>query len=235
MIQSKPTVIVIVGGSSLEMFARVFGPYMKDLDFEYEETEPDGSKRTIIKETYQLLKETTKEAKFLHIKFGDYELKARIMVSPHFSYSSNFVEHCRLSEQAWVAFENDFYPDAEVLKQNGRIEENTWNNFVPIKLEQDDKLREQISIAGWGVLMAYFYDPIQMLAQALEQEYSAGRLVLDAESGHFTRPEGSCYFCVNEQWSFPDKCPYNKDQERAPEPGELEHIVQQVLAGAACD
>jgi hypothetical protein len=230
LIQSRPSVIVIVGGSSLEMFARVFRPFLKGFEFEYEETMPDGSKQRCMKETFQLLKESTEQEKFLHIEVEGYELKARIMVSPHFSYGSNFEKHCRLSEQAWVAFENDFYPDAELLKQNKRIEENTWNDYVPIRLERDDALKSLISAAGWGVLMAYYYDPVQMLAEALQQEYAAGRIELDTATNHFRRPAGSCQFCVNDQWVFPAQCPYDKEKEPAPAPGELEHIVQLVIA-----
>ncbi len=230
LIQSKPSVIVIVGGSSLEMFAKVFAPYLKDLEYEYEVKNEDGSSHRVIKETFQLLKETTDRKHFLHIKIGDYELKSRIVISPHFSYYTNFVEQARLSEQGWLAFETDFYEDAAVLKANKRIEENTWNDIVPIRIYgQDDTIREKLSVPAWNVLMAYYYEPITMLADVLLQEYKDQQLVFDPAIDRLTRAEGSCRFCVNDLWTFPEGCPYGKEKEEAPQPGELETIVQKVL------
>ena len=230
LIQSKPKVIVIVGGSSLEMFARVFGPFMKDLDYQYEVTDGIGKSKMIIKETYQLLKETTEREKFLHIKIDDFELKSRIVISPHFSYSANFVEQSRLSAPAWKAFESDFYEDAQILIKEDRVKENNWNDIIPIRIYgKDDDIQEKLSTAAWNVLMAYYYDPLLMLAEVLQQEYNAGRLPFDSTIDHLKRPEGSCRFCLNELWKFPEGCPYGKEKETPPAAGELEEIVKQVI------
>ncbi len=230
LIQTKPKVIVIVGGSSLEMFARVFGPFMNDLDYQYEVTDGSGESKLIMKETYQLLKETTEREKFLHINMGGFELKSRIVVSPHFSYSANFVEQSRLSSSAWKAFEGDFYEDAQILVQEGRVKENNWNDIIPIRIYgKDDDIKEKLSAAAWNVLMAYYYDPLQMLAEVLQQEYNAGRLPFDGNINHLKRPEGSCRFCLNELWKFPEGCAYGKEKEATPATGELEEIVRQVI------
>lgn len=230
LIQSRPKVIVIVGGSSLEMFAQVFAPFMKDLDYQYEVTDDKGNTTTVIKETYQLLKETTEREKFLHIKIGDYELKSRVVISPHFSYASNFVEHSRMSKAAWQAFENDFYEDVKILNEEKRIKDNSWNDIIPIRINgKDDDIKKKLSAAAWNVLMAYYYEPILMLAEVLEQEYNANRLVYDEKIKHLKRPEGSCRFCANELWEFPKGCYYGKEKETSPNEGELEKIVQQVI------
>jgi hypothetical protein len=225
LLQTQPKVIVIVGGSSLEMFARVFAPYMKDLDYQYEITDSEGNSHTVMKETYQLLKETTEREKFLQVKIDDYEFKSRIVISPHFSYSSNFVEQSRLSDSAWQAFQNDFYEDAQILKKEKRVQTNSWNDIVPIRIYgKDDKIKQQLSAAAWNVLMAYYYDPILMLAEVLEQEYDSKRLVFDEAINHLQRPEGSCKFCVNELWKFPEGCPYGK--ETSQDKKELNKIVK---------
>lgn len=231
LIQSKPSVIVIVGGSSLVMFAKVFAPFLMDLDYQYEVIDSKGNSITVIKETYQLLKETTERAKFLHIKIGDYELKSRIVISPHFSYSSNFVEQSRLSQLAWKAFESDFYEDAQVLKDEKRVQDNSWNDIIPIRIYgKDDEIKQKLSAAAWNVLMSYYYSPLLMLAEVLEQEYNANRLVYDKKINRLKRAEGSCQFCVNELWQFPEVCPYGKNEETPPKAGELEKIVRQVIA-----
>ncbi len=230
LIQSRPSVIVIVGGSSLEMFARVFAPFMKDFDYQDEVIDSEGNKTMVIKETYQLLKETTEREKFLYIKIGNYELRSRIVISPHFSYASNFEQQSRLSELAWQAFENDFPEDAEILKEEKRIQSNTWNNIVPIQINgTDDEIKRKLSIAAWGVLMAYYFDPVLMLAEVLEQEYKADRLLYDKNINRLKRPAGSCLFCTNELWEFPGGCPYGKEKETPPADGELEKIVREVI------
>ena len=230
LIQSKPAVIVIVGGSSLEMFARVFGPFMKDLDYLDYLPDKEENALPVVKETYQLLKETTEREKFLHIQVEGYELKSRIVVSPHFSYSDNFVEQSRLSQVAWQAFEKDFPEDALVLKEEKRIKGNEWNDIVPIRIYgKDDPVREKLSTSAWSVLMAYYYDPILMLAQVLEQEYHAGRLEYDPVINRLKRAEASCRFCANDLWQFPGGCLYGKDREIPPAEGELERIVRQVI------
>ena len=233
LVQTMPSVIVIVGGSSLEMFAKVFAPFLTDLDYYYEVEDSKGEKTRVIKETYQLLKETTEREKFLHIKIGDYELKSRIVISPHFSYSANFVEQSRLSEAAWKAFQSDFVEDTQILIDEGRVQANDWNSIVPVRIYgKDDSIREKLSSSAWSVLMAYYYDPIEMLADVLQQEYNAGRIAYDGSIKRLKRTEGSCKFCVNGLWQFTEGCPYSKTTITPPAEGELEAIVKQVIAAA---
>ena len=230
LIQSRPAVIVIVGGSSLEMFARVFAPFIMDLNYQNIITDSEGKLTPVIKETYQLMKETVEREKFLHIKIGDYELKSRIVIAPHFSYSANFEQHSRLSELAWQAFESDFYEDFNILKEAKRIQTNNFNDIIPIRIYGlEDNIKLRLSTAAWNVLMAYYYDPILMLADVLNQEYKANRLVFDEGINRLKRPGGSCQFCTNELWKFPNGCLYGKEKETPSADGELEKIVQQVI------
>lgn len=231
LVQSKPSVIVIVGGSSLEMFAQVFAPFMSDFDYLDEVTDSEGNQTMVIKETYQLLKETTEREKFLSIKIDGYELRSRIVISPHFSYASNFERQSRLSQLAWHAFEADFPEDAKIIKDEKRIQSNSWNDIIPIQISgPDDEIKGKLSVSAWSVLMAYYFDPILMLAEVLEQEYKANRLTFDANINRLQRPDGSCQFCVNELWTFPGGCPYGKDKETSPANGELEKIAQKIVS-----
>jgi len=230
LIQTKPSVIVVVGGSSLAMFARIFGPFLNDLEYEYDEIDKNGEKRKVIKETYQLLKETTEREHFLYIKVGAYELKSRIVISPHFSYDDNFVTQARFSAGAWEAFEKDFASDAQIIKDENRLRPNTWNNIIPIRMYgKNDSLKEKISTSGWNVLMAYYYDPVEMLTEVLQQEYKSGRIAYDTNIGRLKRTDGGCKFCVNDLWQFPEGCPYGKNKEDSPVEGELEKVVQEVI------
>lgn len=232
LLQSRPAVIVIVGGSSLDMFAQLFAPYLKEFDYSYTTKDADGNEVTTIKETFQLLKDTTERKQYLHIKVGDYELKSRIVLSPHFSYSDNFLQQVRMSPNAWAAFQEDFYPDYEVLKEAGRIKGNTFNNITPILIKgSKDTIQKKISASGWNVLMSYYYDPIKMLADVLTQEYRSKNLVYDPTINRLKRAEGGCKFCVNDLWKFPEGCPYKKDKEEGPAPGELEKLVDIISQG----
>lgn len=230
LVQSKPAVIVIVGGSSLEMFASALGPFLGDFDYEYEVEGPDGNPKRLIKETFQLLKETSEREHFLHIQIGDYELKSRIVVTPHFSYRDNFRQHCRLSATAWKAFQEDFADDARTLEEQERRQPNTWNDIIPIEISgPEDNIRKDLGAAGWNVLMSYYYDPIDMLANVLLQEMKSGRIAYDAGIKRLHRAEGHCRFCVNDLWEFPEGCPYGKTSEPVPDAGKLEAISRAIV------
>jgi len=230
LVQSKPAVIVIVGGSSMAMFAAALSPFIKDLEYEIRSEASDGTIDTTMKETFQLLKETTEREHFLHIKTDDFELKSRLIISPHFSYRDNFRQHCRISASAWRGFELDFAEDVKVLEEEDRRQPNTWNDFVPVRIYgPDDDIKNKLSASGWNVLMAYYYDPINMMANALYQELNAGRIAYDENIGRLARADGSCRFCKNDEWEFPEGCPYGKLDEPIPPKGMLEKVSQEIL------
>ncbi|MFA6891328.1 MAG: hypothetical protein WCQ66_04490, partial [Sphaerochaetaceae bacterium] len=58
--------------------------------------------------------------------------------------------------------------------------------------------------------LSRFYDPYGLIVDALTEEYRIGTLVPDSASGHLRRTEGSCAFCKNAAWHFPEGCPYGK-------------------------
>jgi len=197
MLQAMPSVIIIVGGSSLKMLGEVFSKYI-DLDWNN-------------RDIYQLLKQTTEKQYYLNINEGGAKFKARLIAVPHFSYDDNYKEHARLSPEAWQAFQKDFRQDYKILDELKLIKIDKNTGAAVVKLSgSEDPIQNDISVEGWQVLTAYFLDANAMVAKALEQEYQAGTLSFDPTTGHLTRSEGACRFCVNDLWSFPEGCPYGK-------------------------
>ncbi len=218
-VQSQPAVVILVGGSALSMFRRVFGPFMTLADSE--------------RDIYQLLDETCTRPTYVTIDIGDVKFRSRVLTPPHFSYGANFFAQARLSDPAWLAFQKDFADDVKVLQANNRIWEPSATGVVPIELRgKTDPIRAKISVAGWQVLNAYYMDPNDMLAQALADEFKTGTLAFDQASGHLKRADGPCRFCVNNQWTFPEGCAYGKPDLPPQQPGQLESVVQTILKRA---
>lgn len=218
-IQSQPAVVILVGGSAVEMFRQIFGPYM-DLSTEG-------------RDIFQLLKETTTRRYYVNIDIQGLRFRSRILTPAHFSYGDNFYQQSRLSPDAWVAFEQDFKGDVQVLGDAKRIWPPAYNGVVAIRLDgPDDEIKQKVSVEGWQVLMAYYVDPFDMLASALAEEYEQGVLGYDQATGHLARVAGPCRYCVNDLWSFPEGCAYGKPDEKPYAPGYLESIVDEILEQA---
>lgn len=233
LVQSRPKVIVVVGGSSLEMFARMMAPFFRNFDYTYQTVDAQGVVTTHIRETYQLLRETAGREVFLDIDVEGFRLRSRLIVTPHFSYPDNFKCHARVSTLAWQALEKDFPKDVAVLRADPRqrVLEDPASGVTAVAIDgPDDPIRQQISVAAWNVLMAYYFDPIGMVAEVLEQELRAKRLLYDRNSRHLVRAEGGCSFCRNDDWTFAEPCAYGKEWDEANERQRVDRIVRAILA-----
>jgi hypothetical protein len=223
VLQSKPEILVIVGKSSMKMFGEYFGPYL-DLDYRG-------------KDIYQLLKETCSRKKYLSINLGEYSLKSRLIVCPHFSYSSNYFAQSRLSEEAWIAFQKDFPDDVEFLRGlDGVLSENGYNGVTAIKIEgRKDAIQKDVSAAAWSVMMAYHYDPVKMIADVLIEEFEQGNLGINSTGKHLKRSAGPCNFCHNELWNFETDqgCMYGVDTKQYTN-GYLEDLAKKYFTGGIC-
>jgi len=239
LVQTRPKVIVVVGGSSLGMFARMMSPFFVNFDYSYKTTDLQGNETTHIRETYQLLKETTEREAFIDIDLKGFHLHSRLIVTPHFSYPDNFKCHSRVSESAWQALLKDFPKDVAVLLNDPsqhRVKEDVDGGVVAVAIDgPDDPIRQQLSVAAWNVLMAYHYDPVRMLADALEQELKSGRLIYDESGGHLARTEGGCAFCRNSEWSFAEPCPYGKEADVQNDKDNVDRIVRAILSRTVDD
>ena len=200
LLQSRPPVLVVVSTSSLAMFAQSFRDKGGSLTFP-----------TDNRDVYDLLKETCCRRRYFEYTDGGSTYRARVIVTPHFSYPENFVAHSRFSLEAWEGFISEFPRDYETLKSEGRIGKQTSNNMIPIGIQgTDDPLREKLGLAAWEILLSRFYDPNALIVSALTDEYNQGNLAVNKKNGHLERSNGECTFCVNKKWQFPERCPYEK-------------------------
>ncbi|MCH3917275.1 MAG: hypothetical protein LKE40_07405 [Spirochaetia bacterium] len=199
LLQSRPAVLLLVSTSALEMFTQSFADKGGHLTFSAEN-----------RDVYDLLKETCLRCHYFIYENGDVSYRARVIVTPHFSYAENFVPHARFSRDAWKGFCTEFPCDAQVLESGGRIGQVTRNDMVPIGIRKDDPIESKLGCAAWQILISRFYDPYGLIADALSDEYRKGTLVIDSPSGHLQRTNGPCAFCKNSTWHFPEGCPYGK-------------------------
>lgn len=208
ILQSRPSVIVLVGKSTLQMFGRYYGAFL-DLDYLEPDPETDGEMR--VKDVFHLLRETCTRRKYFTIDMDNFSMKTRVIVCPHFSYYTNYLRQARLSAEAWLAFKRDFTEDVDILKKRKLVEENGYDNVTAVEIKNRSELQRELSVSAWNVLMAYYYDPNKMIADALTEEFDEGTISIDPVSGRLNRSNGACSFCNNTQWSFPEEgCRYGK-------------------------
>lgn len=70
------------------------------------------------------------------------------------------------------------------------------------------------------------------MASVLDELYEKRALTWhDADGGgYLSRTEGSCRFCVNRHWQFPNECRYDKTHEPQPPAGFLAKVAQHLVA-----
>ena len=238
LVQTRPAVLYLVGESTYSMFRAAFGALLQ--------RDPPLSARPA-DQAFTLLWETTDPAQPCTLRFDTtvdgvpYSLSTRIVVTPHFSYSSNFTPQIRLGPSAWKQLQNDDAACAAALNDPPRIV------FQPPVQEYDyaafliagDSAGVLADLEGRfpasaSVLKAGYYDPHAMMAGVLNDLYSSGALTYGGVGGGslsaLGRTEGSCRFCVNDHWSFPGECRYAKTDEPPPPAGYLEQVAAALVA-----
>jgi hypothetical protein len=161
------------------------------------------------------------------------------VVTPHFSYSSNFAVQYRLSPDAWGQLQAESADCAAFLQNDPRLvyvpglAEGDFAAFV-VGPGQADAVATDIAQRfpqSAQLLADSLYDAHAMMAGVLSQLYEAKVLTYgpigDGTVNALGRTEGACRFCVNEHWTFPLGCPYGKPQEPSPPAG----FLRQVAAG----
>lgn len=194
LLQTQPIVVVFAGLSSYNMFHQRFKMQI------IPELDPNG-------DTFEILEACVKGNYRLKTETPNGIIDARILISPHFSYAENFEAQCRFALDQWLAFKAT-YP-----KQVEQLTPVTIQNFDKSRMlvfidRKTAPTQEQIGEASWRVLMEHRYDAVELLSQCIHQEYTANRLVFDAERGHLARSAGACQFCDNALYQFPEGCPY---------------------------
>lgn len=221
LIQSNPKVIVFSGESAFDMFNHMFERFITP-------------KLWGDMEVYGLLKMTARDPHYLDIQTEvdgrAYRLRARIIISPHFSYDDNFEPHCRLSPDELQEFIGKF-PDAyAALRAADRVIDPIpkGDGYTAIVTKGLRDWTEKYPVAAIP-LMQELYDPSALIGQGITQEILLGNLQYDKTSNHLKRSEGPCRFCVNSQWEFPEGCAYGKPDEPELPAGFLERVVEQVI------
>lgn len=218
LIQTRPKVIVFSGRSAFQMFNRIFKPFVTPKLFD----EMD---------VFGLMKYTARDPHYLDIRSDaggfDYRLRARIIISPHFSYDDNFLPHARMHADEWTAFQEEFAEAAEVLlAEEGRVSEPNRDDYRGIRLDNLGEFKIEYPEVLIELVRKKF-DSSALIGEGIAQEILLGNVGLDGQSGHLVRSDGPCNFCVNDRWEFPEGCPYRKPEEP--------RIARGVLATVAHD
>lgn len=192
--QSQPRVLVIVSGSTLTMFLQALAKLNGTLDLD-----------TTDKDVFTLMAETCGQRYFVRWPGRDVS-PARVIITPHFSYADNFKEQSRFAQSDWNHFEQLYPNDVQFLKDADRI--SNEKDKVLVFIKQDAPLKPEINTAAWNILMDHHYQPNQLISNALIAEHEIDALIDDTEATHLKRSTGSCQFCVNKQWQFPEGCEY---------------------------
>ncbi len=226
LLQTRPSVIVFSGRSAFQLFNRIFKPFVTpslhdDMD------------------VYGLMKYTARDPHYLDIRKEvdghDYSLRARLIISPHFSYDDNFMPHARLSAEEWAQFTENFpEASAELLSQEGRVSEANRDGYRGIRVDGlgDLKTRRE---GGVIALMRKLFDASKLIGEGIAQEILLGGVGFNRASRHLERSQGPCHFCVNDQWQFPEGCAYGKPDEALYPPSLLEAVADYVESSLAKD
>jgi hypothetical protein len=239
IVQTEPVVLFLVGESSYNMFKDAFGKYiMIDPPLP---THPEDGAFTLFRATTDL----DNPCLFSFSTTIDgitYSITTQIVITPHFSYDSNFLPQFRMSSDDWDAFKTDYYDCYRFLitdyKRVKYVPPEKEGYYMALELIEDAKgvladLKKEYPDA-LSVLMNYFYNAHTTMAEVLCNLYSKNKLTYTDgtnSSGYLTRTEGSCHFCVNNHWEFPLKCPYKKTTEKPPPLGFLEKVAEEIVAG----
>ncbi|MBO3696964.1 hypothetical protein [Roseivirga sp. E12] len=238
MVQTKPVVLYLVGESSWNMFRDAFEGLI-DQKYPMPKYPKDGA--------FTLFKETISDSNPCYFKFSTeidgrkYELSTRLIVTPHFSYNTNFLPQFRMSGSDFESFKKDYadcYAYFEQSKDITIVPGEESEDYTTIQIVSDtyavfEQLEKQFAEA-LKVLSPDYYNPHRQMAEVLESLYDNGALTYkkgnSGEKGYLTRAEGACSFCVNDHWEFPLGCPYKKPEEPAPPVGFLKKVAAQVVA-----
>lgn len=224
VIQSQPKVIVLVGGSSMSMFLRIFAPFTnlpKEKDF------------------FDLVRKTCEKPYFMKIKVGkNFSFTSRIICSPHFSYGDNFEKHVRLSNEEWYELKNKHPKELKsILRLNKakKIEiREGYGSTQMIMLKKGGKEYLKKIVGNFSpkpkeLFLKNYFDITKMISHGLKQEFDKGNLQFDDSTGHLKRTEGPCRYCKNDSWEFPEGCEYgNADEESIPAKDYLE-ITEKIV------
>jgi hypothetical protein len=236
LIMTRPSVLFLVGESSYNMFKKFFGNLIyrnKPLP-----DRPSDYAFTLFHDTIDS-KDPTMFKYETEIDGTSYNIETRLIVTPHFSFSSNFVPQIRLYSSKREELEQEFPECFKFIKFDDRITVSEPNKGYDSYSWSEEDNESILSILQdkyadcWAKMSWDYYNPHAQMAQVLEDLYSEGKLSYNAsgDSGYLKRSEGGCRFCVNKHWTFPEGCPYDKNKEDEDIPASfISQVVEQITA-----
>ncbi|HVG35308.1 MAG TPA: hypothetical protein VM911_19735 [Pyrinomonadaceae bacterium] len=239
MVQTRPAVLFLVGQASWNMFRKAYG-HVIHAQPAIPNYPVDGP--------YTLLRMMTQNECRLEFKTKidglSYSLSTRLVVTPHFSFSANFLPQFRMSSDDLKKFESSQPAAYKFLNTDPRMDfVKPQGGYAAFGIKNEaDKAAVLAEIktkyaSAYKQLMACYYDPHQMMADLLEEMFNKGELSYtppkDGHEGFLCRTDGPCTFCVNHRWTFPLGCPYGKPEEKQYPIGFLEKVATKLMSGSA--
>jgi len=242
LVQTRPAVLFIVSQSSWHMLHQFLGAHVVRAQPLPEH--PEDHDFTLLRSTTDP-KQPCKLVFDVEIDGRRYQHMIRLVITPHFSYGTNFIPQYRLSPAEWSGFSAS-YGDcvAALTDANGfhviLPEADKPEDYVVVQLAADAEKAaaarswlEQKFPAAAEALRPSYYDANAMMASVLDDLFRQGKLAWTDTgngNGYLARTEGSCQFCVNRYWRFPNECRYGKNKEQPPPPDFLERVAAQIVA-----
>jgi len=242
MVQTRPAILYIVSLQSWNMFREAFGAHVhRDIPLSEDPVDTD----------FTLLRETTDPKHPTFINFDvtvdgqQYKSRTRLVITPHFSYNTNFLPQYRVCPVVWKSLgEKEAACIAALTLENGftlvPVNSKYPKSYTIIQLPADAASAaaarawlQQEFPAAYDWLEHGYYDPHPMMASVLQEMYWNGELSWKDRgdgTGYLDRNEGSCRFCVNRHWQFPNECRYGNTQEDPPPGGYLEKVAAKIVA-----
>ncbi|HEX8370750.1 MAG TPA: hypothetical protein VF604_19550 [Pyrinomonadaceae bacterium] len=231
-VQSRPAVLFIVSESSWNMFHEIFGKFV----------DPGKISQYPADQSYTLLRETTNLDNPVYLRFDftidgvAYQSKTRIVITPHFSFNTNFIPQYRFSPTEFAAIAG--LPDfaAAIDSENGftilDADPSHPNYYREIQVQNAAasmaNLKAKFPVL-YNTLEPYYYDPHASMSSVLMKMYDDGEMSYDETKRYLNRTEGACKFCVNQYWQFPNECRYGKPVEPSPPAGYLEKVAAYIV------
>ncbi len=205
LIQTKPGVIVFSGRSAFNMFNQIFQPFITP-------ALPDEM------DVYGLMKLTASKPHYLDIQSSaagsQYHLRARVLISPHFSYDDNFLPQARFGQEDWAAFGEQFpAATAVLLGDKDRVSEPNRDGYRGIRLDGLGSFKTDHPEALVRLIQKLF-DASALIGDGIAQEVLLDNVGFAGD--HLVRSAGPCRFCDNDHWRFPGGCPYGQPAESEP-------------------
>jgi nucleoside phosphorylase len=234
-VQSKPAVLFIVSESSWNMFNEAVGKFV----------EPGKISAYPADQSYTLLRETTNLNNPVYINFDitidgiPYKSKTRLVITPHFSFNTNFLPQYRLSPadfatvSALPGFDTSINSEAGFTILPADPAHPAYYREIQLQTASAEKSRDTLKQNNpdlFNRLEPFYYDAHALMAAVLKKMYDDGELSYDDTKNYLNRTAGACRFCVNQYWQLPNECRYGKNTETPPPPGYLEKVAAYIAA-----